>query len=57
MILDMKYASSLSWNCAWFQAKQMLEKAVVQDPTFADAVYDLAEILTKEKDHKGAVEL
>ncbi|XP_028400732.1 anaphase-promoting complex subunit 7-like [Dendronephthya gigantea] len=39
------------------KAKQMLEKAVVQDPTFADAVYDLAEILTKEKDHKGAVEL
>ena len=35
----------------------MLEKAVVQDPTFADAVYDLAEILTKEKNHKEAVEL
>ena len=39
------------------KAKQMLEKAVVQDPTFADAVYDLAEILTREQNHEGAVEL
>ncbi len=35
----------------------MLEKAVIQDPTFADAVYDLAEILTKEQNHEGAIEL
>jgi Tfp pilus assembly protein PilF len=40
-----------------FQAKQMLEKAVVQDPTFADAVYDLAGILTKEQNHEGVVVL
>ena len=35
----------------------MLEKALTQDPAFADAVYDLAEILTKEQDHEGAVSL
>lgn len=39
------------------KAKQMLEKALTQDPAFADAVYDLAEILTKEQDHEGAVSL
>lgn len=39
------------------KAKQMLEKALAQDPTFADAVYDLSEILTKEQDHEGAVAL
>lgn len=35
----------------------MLEKAIAQDPMFADAVYDLAEMLTKEQNHEGAVEL
>ena len=35
----------------------MLEKALTQDPTFADCVYSLAEILTKEQDHEGAVAL
>ncbi|XP_046840644.1 anaphase-promoting complex subunit 7-like isoform X2 [Xenia sp. Carnegie-2017] len=39
------------------KAKQMLEKAIAQDPMFADAVYDLAEMLTKEQNHEGAVEL
>jgi Tfp pilus assembly protein PilF len=40
-----------------FQAKQLLEKALVQDPSFADAVYDLAEILTREQNHEGSAQL
>ena len=39
------------------QAKMMLEKALAQEPSYLEAVYLLAEVLTEEHQYTAAIEL